>query len=216
MRRHRTGLTKRERNLLDEMGVTQAVWDKINKCSNHTEGLAALVNAKVVCRDGYRVAAMKYHPDTNQHLSEEDLKKKEDHFKLLKAAFEYFTDEYRHQWPMSNTRRAATNFDPFGFQSVADANTEDILRNWGSSDDELMRNFRRMKRAQERQNQADLDHLESFRKREMWASMGLDYDEMMKREAAKPKEVVTVLANNKGVWYRDRSVWKKTTRPPKK
>jgi transposase len=71
-------------------------------------------------------------------------------------------------------------------------------------------------REQERQAQSDLDLIEKFRKREIWADMGLDYDEMMRREAAKPKEVVTVLANNKGVWYRDRSVWKKTTRPPKK
>ena len=197
------------------MGVTQEVWDKINKCSNHTEGLAALADAKTVCRKGYRVVAMKYHPDTNQHLSEEDLKKKEDHFKLLKAAFEYFTNEYRHQWPRSNTRRATTNFDPFGFQAVADANTEDILRNWSTQNDHV-ENFRRIMREQERQAQSDLDLIEKFRKREIWADMGLDYDEMMRREAAKPKEVVTVLANNKGVWYRDRSVWKKTTRPPKK
>jgi len=216
LRRHRTGITGLERKFLKEMGVTQEVWNKINKCSNHTEGLAALEDAKAVCRKGYKVAAGRYHPDVNQHLSEEDRNSKEGHFKLLKAAFEYFTGEYRHQWPMSNTRRATSNFDPFGFQSVADANTEDMLRNWGVQDDDIVRNFRRMKRQEERQAQVNLDYLESFKKREMWAEMGLDYDEMMRREAAKPGEVITVLANNKGVWYRERSVWKKTERSPKK
>lgn len=199
------------------MGVTQEIWDKINRCSNHTEGLRKLDEAKEICRKGYRVVAMKYHPDTNQHLPEEELKKKEDHFKLIKAAFEYFTNEYHHQWPRSNTRRAAANFDPFGFQAADDANLEEVLRNWGEPDDVLMRNFRRMKREQqERQAQSDLDVIELLRKRQVWADMGLDYDEMMRREAAKPKETITVLANNKGVWYPDRSVWKKTTRPKKK
>jgi len=212
LRRSRPGITKAERILLDEMGVTQVVWDKVNKCSNHSDGMAALDDAKAICRKGYKVAAGKYHPDVNQHLSEEDRNKKEDHFKLLKSAFEYFTGEYRHQWARSNTRRATTNFDPFGFQHVSDANLEDELRHW--SDPNVL-NFIRLKREQERQQQADLSYMEQIRKQELWATMGLDYHEMMRRERAKPPEKVLALADNKGVWYPDRSRWVKTERPKK-
>jgi len=192
------------------MGVTKDVWHKINRSSNHTDGQKALADAKVLCRKGYKEAAGKYHPDVNQHLSEEDRNKKESHFKLLKAAFEYFTVEYLHQWPTSNTRRAATNFDPFGFQHVSDSNLEDELRHWN---DPLVRNFIRIKREQERQQQADLSYMEQIRKQELWASVGLDYDEMMRRERAKPPERVLTLADGKGVWYPDRSIWVKTERP---
>jgi len=210
--RHRVGITQAERGLLAEMGVDKTVWSKINAASNHTDGQLAIDEAKAICRKGYKAAAGKYHPDVNQHLPEKERNEKEKHFKLLKAAFEYFTTQYRHQWPRSNTRRAAHNFDPFGFQGSYDQKLEDELRFWN---DPNALNFMRIKREQERQQRADINYLEQIRKRELWRSMGLNYDEMMRRDRAKPPERITTLAGGSGVWYQDRSVWTKTARPKK-
>jgi curved DNA-binding protein CbpA len=205
-------ITKAHRKLLVELGVDEKVWAKINAASNHTDGQRIYDEAKEVCRKGYKAAALRYHPDVNQQLSDDERSKKESHFKLLKEAFEVF-GESRYQGNSSNTRRASSDFDPFGFQGVADTQMEDDLRYWN---DPLMRNFMRMKRQQEQvRRESAASVMEDYAKREFWRSMNLDYDKMKGREAAKPPEKVLTLAGNKGVWYPDRSKWVKTERPKK-
>ena len=206
-------ITKAHRKLLVELGVDGKVWAKINAASNHTDGQKLYDEAKEICRKGYKDAALRYHPDVNQHLSDDDRGKKEAHFKLLKDAFETFGDSRYQGNTRTNTRRAAANFDPFGFSATADAHMEDDLRYW---DDPIVRGFMRHKRQQENlRRESVASVMEDYAKREYWRKMGLDYDDLKSKEDAKPKEKVLTLAGSKGVWYPDRSKWLKTERPKK-
>jgi hypothetical protein len=208
--RPRKAITTAERKLLVEMGVTQEVMSAIDSASNYTDGEKALTNAKIICRKGFRSAALECHPDHNQHLTEKEIEKKSERFKSMKAAHDKFLESRYQGQQSTNTRRAATDFDPFGFYSDVD----DELRYWN---DPIMRNFMRMKRAEEKRRAQDpVDILEEMRKRAHWKKLGLDYDEMKKREQAKPKEKVVALADNKGVWYPERGRWILQTKRPKK
>lgn len=196
------------------MGVTDEVMAKVRAASNHTDGNKALDEAKDICRRGFKSAAMNYHPDLHQHLPADELAEKSEQFKQLKSVCDDYL-ESRYQGPRaSNTRRAASNFDPFGFQAAANQEMDDDLRYW---DDPLLRNFMRAKRAAERDRaQRYGTSFEERKKRIYWNNLGLDYDEMKAREARKPKEKVVALAGNKGVWFPERGRWiLKTCRPKK-
>jgi len=212
--RPKAGITREERKLLVEMGVTKNVMSKIDNASNHTDGERALTDAKAVCRKGFRVLALECHPDHNQHLSEKEIGEKSERFKRMKSAHDKFLESRYQGQRTSNTRRAAANFDPFGFYTSANQEMDDDLRYW---DDPIMRNFMSMKRQQERRQRVSAeDILEEHRKRQFWHSQGLDYDKMKKQAEAKPPEKVVMLADRKGVWYPERGRWILRTSRPKK
>jgi hypothetical protein len=208
--RPKKAITRAERKLLVEMGVTREVMGTIEGASNNTDGEQALANAKAICRKGFRSAALECHPDHNQHLPEKEIKKKSERFKRMKSAHDKFLESRYQGQQGTNTRRAAADFDPFGFYP----NVDDELRYW---DDPLMRNFMRMKRQEQKRRARDpVDILEEMRKRAHWKKLGLDYDEMKRREEAKPKEKVVKLPDGKGIWYPERGRWILQTKRPKK
>lgn len=204
-------MTREVRECLSEMGVTEEVMAKIRSASNHTEGQKALDEAKEVCRRGFKTVAMEYHPDRNQHLEEKEREQKSRRFKRMKSVHDDFLRS-RYRGPRrTNTRKGSGNFDPFGFYAAADQDLEDDLRYWN---DPLLRNFMRMKRAEEGRRKARYaEVIEETKKRIYWQNLGLDYDEMRAQES---KEKVVVLAGKKGVWYPERSRWiLRTSRPGK-
>ena len=209
--KRKTGMTREVRECLAEMGVTTEVMAKVRAASNHTEGKIALDEVKDICRKGFKVAARDYHPDLNHHLSEEERLEKAERFKRLRSVHDDFLKS-RYRGPRkSNTRRAATDFDPFGFHTAARQDLEDDLRYW---DDPVVRNFVKRKREVERQRAAEFSTIyEDAKKRIYWEKMGLNYDEI-KRKA--PKEKVMTLAGHKGVWYPERGRWILQTKRPKK
>lgn len=102
-------------------------------------------------KKAYRKLAMKYHPDRNQHLSKEELEKKESEFKEIQKAYDTLGNpekrkEYDNPSPFGNAHSGDFNFDfdnyfknrdfsdIFGHSSTSNKmNDDDIINNFKNS-----------------------------------------------------------------------------------
>ena len=205
--KRKTGMTAEVRKCLAEMGVTEAVMAKVRAASNHTDGQIALDEAKEICRKGFRTVALKYHPDHNQGLPPEEIEKKSQQFKRMKSIHDDFM-KAKFVGSRRRARKAAANFDPFGYAAYGNETLDDELRYWN---DPIMLNFVRMKRDREYRTRSAI--IDELKKREFWGKHGLDYDEMRRRDA---NGRTVTLAGGKGVYFPDKGRWVTQTRRPKK
>jgi hypothetical protein len=192
------GMTTEVRECLAEMGVTEAVFEKIRAASNHTDGERELEAAKEICRKGFKAIVSKYHPDQNQHLPLNERKTREERFVRLTSVRDSFL-ESRYRGPSrSRTQMGAINFDPFGFHRTSEA--EEILRNWDNP--HLAAIFKRM-RDQER-----AERLQRFK--------DILNNGIPKSPPTPPGPKITPTRMPSGVWMRDEASCQPQPRKPRK
>lgn len=192
------GMTTEVRECLAEMGVTEAVFEKIRAVSNHTDGERELEAAKEICRKGFKAVVAKYHPDQNQHLPPNERKAREERFVRLTSVRDSFL-ESRYRGPnRSRTQMGAINFDPFGFHRTREA--EEILRHWDNPHlAEVLRRVREQERAERLQRFKDI------------LNNGLP------KKPPPPGPKITPMAlQTGGVWLRDEASCKPQPRKPRK
>lgn len=206
----KTGITKEVRKGLAEMGVTDAVFATIRSASNHTDGIKALEEAKSICRKGFKEAAMKYHPDRNYHLSEEERGKTTKRFKRLKSIHDDFI---KSRYTGARRRRTGAYAKPYG-PSPNDDIVDDMLRYW--NDPEMLNFVRNKRRARQAQRSREVESIFD----EMAQSSRADLRDLARAARrgygnptkAKAEKTLT-LARMGGIWLTERSKWVQTQRP---